>query len=219
MTQALKARDRAVKRGLDVVVASLGLVVTAPLVAVLAAAVRATSPGPALFAQTRIGRDGQPFTLWKLRSMSIGNDDSAHRAMVAAELADPDAAPDTSDGVFKLEDDPRVTPVGRLLRRTSLDELPQLWNVVRGDMSLVGPRPLIDWEHELLPLEQANVRTRVRPGLTGKWQVSGRNHLSTPAMLLLDQEYVHDLATRGLRADVEILVATPAVLVNGGGAR
>ncbi len=213
------ALQRSYKRLLDVVVASAGLVVATPIMAAAAAAVGVGSRGPVLFRQRRIGRDGRPFTLYKFRTMTVDNDDSAHRALVAAELSDPGSGPGTSDGVFKLENDPRVTRVGALLRRTSIDELPQLWNVIRGDMSIVGPRPLIDWEHDLLPPELAAIRSRVRPGLTGRWQVSGRNYLSTLEMLQLDQDYVLDLVDRGVRIDLEILAATPAAVISGGGAR
>lgn len=210
---------RGMKRAMDLVIAAAAAVVSAPVMVAASVAVRAGSGSPVLFRQQRIGRDGRPFTLYKFRSMAVDNDDSAHRALITAELADPNAAPGTSDGVFKLERDPRVTTVGAFLRRTSIDELPQLWNVLRGDMSIVGPRPLIDWEHQLLPEELAEVRTRVRPGLTGLWQVSGRNYLSTPEMLQLDRDYVHGLRTRGLRVDLKILAATPTALISGGGAR
>ncbi len=219
MTATLTLSTRGYKRLLDVIVASGTLVLAAPIMAAAAIAVGIGSDGPVLFRQRRIGRNGQPFTLYKFRSMTVDNDDSAHRALVAAELTEPKSAAGTSDGVFKLENDPRVTRVGAVMRRTSIDELPQLWNVIRGDMSIVGPRPLIDWEHDLLPAQMAAVRSRVRPGLTGRWQVSGRNYLSTPEMLELDREYVLDLVDRGVLTDLEILAATPAAVIGGGGAR
>lgn len=206
-------RQRAAKRTVDVVVAGSLLAITSPLLAAVAVAIRATSPGPALFRQRRIGLAGEPFTLLKFRSMAADNDDAAHRALVLAELAGED--PGTSDGRYKLEGDPRITAVGAWLRRTSVDELPQLWNVVRGEMSLVGPRPLIDWEHDLLPADLTEVRARVRPGLTGRWQVSGRNDMTNLEMLELDRLYVDDLARRGLGSDLAILAATPAALLGG----
>ncbi len=217
MNSPLGLRDRFIKRAIDMFMAGAALIVLAPLMLAIGLAVRLTSPGPALFRQERIGRFGQSFTIFKFRSMTADNDDSAHRALVLAELNA--EGPGTSDGVFKLENDPRVTSFGALLRRTSLDELPQLYNVLLGNMSLVGPRPMIDWEVELIPQTQAATRSRVRPGLTGLWQVSGRNHLSTPEMLELDCQYVERLESEGLGVDTEILVASPNAVLQGGGAR
>jgi lipopolysaccharide/colanic/teichoic acid biosynthesis glycosyltransferase len=156
----------------------------------------------------------RPFTMLKLRSMYVGNDDRAHRAyvtgMLAAEEADDDAA--RSGGLFKLVGDRRITPVGAWLRRTSLDELPQLINVLRGEMSLVGPRPMLAWEAELLA-ESYRPRFTVKPGMTGLWQVSGRSRLSMRAALELDVEYVRRC---GVFVDLSILAQTMPALFRGG---
>lgn len=200
-----------VKRGLDVVVATTALVLASPLLLVVAALVRLTSRGPALFRQTRVGLHGQPFQMLKFRTMRDGCDESIHRDYVERMLTD---GVEPEDGLYKLATDHRITPLGALLRRTSIDEIPQLLNVIRGEMSLVGPRPALPWEAQMFP-EWAGSRFTVRPGLTGMWQVSGRNRLTMLDGLRLDVEYV---ARRTLLLDLAILARTvPAVL--GGGAR
>jgi lipopolysaccharide/colanic/teichoic acid biosynthesis glycosyltransferase len=208
-----KARRPALrKRILDLVLASVALVLLSPVIAVVAMLSWATSGSPVLFRQERIGWRARPFTMLKFRTMVGNDDDSALREIVRLELAD---ARTEEDGSFKLADDPRVTRVGSWLRRTSLDELPQLINVVRGDMSLVGPRPALPWEYEMFPLEYRR-RTDVIPGITGLWQVNGRSRLSTPDMLRLDVEYVDSWS---LRLDLSILIRTIPALVRGDGAR
>jgi lipopolysaccharide/colanic/teichoic acid biosynthesis glycosyltransferase len=204
--------DVAVKRVLDLVLASFALLVLAPLLAVLWLCVRLSSPGAAIFRQQRLGRAEHPFTIYKFRSMRADNDDAIHREFVGRMLSSPAPAPAaTDDGLYKLVGDPRITPVGGWLRRTSLDELPQLVNVVRGDMSLVGPRPVLAWEAELFPAA-ARVRFGVRPGLTGLWQVSGRARLTMPQALELDAEYVR---RQSLRLDLAILARTVPALRRG----
>lgn len=180
---------QAAKRGLDVVLAALALAVLSPVLLVVAAAVRLSSPGPAIFRQERLGRYGRTFVLLKFRTMRAGSDDAPHRAYVTGLLTEPVPSATGRRGLYKLVDDPRVTGIGSLLRRTGLDELPQLINVLRGEMSLVGPRPVLAWEAELF---DAPERTRflVRPGITGLWQVSGRSRLSMRRALELDAEYV-----------------------------
>ncbi|MCK6485389.1 MAG: sugar transferase [Phycisphaerae bacterium] len=177
------SHDRA-RRLLDIVVAAVALASAAPLMLLIAALIRRDSPGPALFRQTRAGRDGRPFTLLKFRTMRTDADPYG---------ASPHAA-----------DDPRLTRFGRLLRETSLDELPQLWNVLRGDMTLVGPRPLYEsqaaeWN------ERQRRRLTVRPGLTGLAQVCGRAALTIEEKLELDVQYV---LNRGPRLDAWILWRT-----------
>jgi lipopolysaccharide/colanic/teichoic acid biosynthesis glycosyltransferase len=199
-------------RSLDVAVAGLLLLVCAPVLLALAVWVRLDSPGPALFRQQRLGLDQQPFTLLKFRSMRSDGDDAAHRALIEAELR---GEPTTQDGSTKVPDDPRITRAGRFLRRTSLDELPQLINVLRGDMALVGPRPCLPWEAELFPAEFAE-RFTVPPGLTGLWQVSGRSTVSTLDMLRLDLAYVR---RRRVLFDLRILLLTLPALLRGDGAR
>lgn len=198
------------KRLLDVVGAALAVILLAPLMIVIAALVRSSSPGPVLFRQVRIGLNEQPFVMFKFRTMRDGCADEPLRKLNTAELQGT-MDPGTSDGIFKLENDPRVTAVGRVLRRFSLDELPQLFNVLRGEMSLVGPRPALPWEVELFTPEQRRRHTCV-PGITGLWQVSGRNRLSMPDMLALDLRYVEQRSTR---LDLWILLRTPlAVLLD-----
>ncbi len=204
------------ERAIDIVVAALLLVITASLMVIVAIAVKAESRGPAIYRGRRLGLAGRPFTVLKFRSMRTDTDDELHRRYVLGllrdETDDQSAAGVPSDDnvvAFKLHDDPRITRVGRWIRATTLDELPQLVNVLRGEMSLVGPRPEVPyalegyepWHHE---------RFSVRPGLTGLWQVSGRGDLSPSDMLELDIEYAR---RRNLRLDIEILARTiPAVL-------
>ena len=198
--------DQGLKRALDVVGAILLLAVLAPLLGLAALAVRLTTPGPVLFRQVRVGRDGVAFTMYKLRTMHVDVDAAPHRAYVTQLLAGQAAS---VDGLYKLAGDTRVTRVGQLLRRTSLDEVPQLFNVVRGEMSLVGPRPALPWEAELFP-DWAAPRYSVPPGLTGLWQVSGRNRLTMLDGLALDVEYV---ASWRLGSDLGILLRTVSVVL------
>jgi lipopolysaccharide/colanic/teichoic acid biosynthesis glycosyltransferase len=205
---------RLAKRLLDLTVALPCLLVAAPLLFAVAAAIRLTSPGPALFRQARLGRDRRPFTLCKFRTMYTGCPDDAHREYVTKLLTD-EAPPDGGRaGVFKLDGDARITPLGRLLRRTSIDELPQLLNVVRGDMSLVGPRPALAWEAEMFGAGYAG-RFAVPPGLTGLWQVSGRNALTMKQGLDLDIEYVR---RQSVALDLWILAKTVPVVLSTRGA-
>jgi lipopolysaccharide/colanic/teichoic acid biosynthesis glycosyltransferase len=200
-----------VKRVLDVVVAAVLLLALLPVLVVVALLVACTSPGPVLFRQRRVGRDGHLFWFYKFRTMFDGNDPSAHRAYYAQLVTANVAA---VRGAYKLVDDPRVTPVGRVLRRFSFDELPQLLNVIKGDMSLVGPRPPIPYEVEFYgPRERA--RLSVTPGLTGLWQVSGRSTLSFKEMIELDLAYIDNWS---LRLDLLILLRTPWAILTGRGA-
>lgn len=195
--------DRAIACGL--------LVATAPALVVIALLIWLEDRGPVLFRQEREGRNGRPFIVFKFRTMSVDNDDRAHRELVRREYFEPEADSGTSDGVFKLENDPRVTRVGRWLRATSVDEVPQLLNVARGEMALVGPRPLTLYE-TAMHSERHRQRSVVRPGLTGLWQVSGRNHLTMAHMLELDLEYA---AQRSWRLDLTILAKTPGAVLRG----
>ncbi len=197
------------KRTFDVVMAALLLIVLSPVMLAAFVAVRATSPGGALFRQVRVGAFEQPFVLLKFRTMVQDCSHESHQDFVRRMMAGDDPRP--GDGLYKLEQDPRVTPVGRLLRRTSIDELPQLINVLRGDMSLVGPRPVLPWEVELFPTS-ALTRFLVLPGLTGLWQTSGRNRLTMLEGLRLDVEYVKRCA---LSTDLMILCFTPLSMLRG----
>jgi lipopolysaccharide/colanic/teichoic acid biosynthesis glycosyltransferase len=209
------AWQRSVKRGIDILVASAALVVTGPLILAAMAAIRLTSRGPAIFRQERVGRHEVPFTILKLRTMAVDNDDSEHRAYATLLLTTTDAPDTDGAGTFKLTNDPRVTKVGAVLRRFSLDELPQLVNVLRGEMSLVGPRPSLPFEAELYSAEH-RLRAAVSPGCTGLWQVSGRSRITTLEMLELDLNYAR---TWSIRGDLAILARTPRVLLGGDGAR
>lgn len=195
-------------------VAAVLLLLTLPLLLAVAVAVKLTSPGPVLFAQSRLGLCRQPFTMWKFRTMAVDNDDREHRRYVTQLLAGEDSH-GGERGVYKLAGDPRVTRVGALLRRTSLDELPQLVNVLLGQMALVGPRPVLSWEAEMFPGWAAR-RFRVRPGMTGLWQVSGRSAVGYREALQFDVEYV---TTRTLRLDLQILVRTVGVVLGRSTAR
>ena len=206
---ATPAWERWARRALDVVIAATALLVGSPLFAVLAVWIRLDGPGPVIFRQQRVGLGGVPFTLLKFRSLRSDGDDSAHRRLIEAELRGEDT---TRDGTTKLDVDHRLTRSGRFLRRTSLDELPQLVNVLRGDMSLVGPRPAIPWEVEMFP-PWAMTRATVRPGLTGLWQVSGRNRLTMTEGLELDVEYVKRAT---LLFDLQIMFRTIPALLRGG---
>jgi exopolysaccharide biosynthesis polyprenyl glycosylphosphotransferase len=194
-----------VKHVLDRTVAALALLVLSPLLLALALAIRIESPGPAFFRQTRIGRDDAPFTIWKLRTMSCD-----------AGTAGPDlvALNEASGPLFKIRQDPRITRLGRWLRRTSLDELPQLINVALGQMSLVGPRPALPSEVAAY-LPDVRHRLVVRPGITGLWQVSGRSDLSWEETVRLDQQYVDNWS---LLLDARILLRTAGAVVSGRGA-
>lgn len=161
------------KRTIDVVASAFGLLLLSPFLLLIAAVVRLESPGPALFRQTRVGKDGLPFTFYKFRTMTDGNDPAIHRQYVKRLITKPSETLKGDTGSFKLENDPRVTRFGKILRRSSVDELPQLLNVLLGEMSLVGPRPAIDYEVELYS-DRARRRLECRPGITGLWQVRGR---------------------------------------------
>ncbi len=202
------------KRMMDVTIATVAIIILAPLFVLGSALIRATSRGPAFFRQESVGLGGGTFTLLKFRTMIVDNDDSAHREIVRAQLVG-ETSVGTSDGVYKLENDPRVTRVGSWLRRFSLDEVPQLINVLRGEMSIIGPRPALQMEVDLYPPAHMR-RLDVLPGLTGLWQVSGRNRLSMLEMLDLDVRYVEEWS---IWLDLKILVGTPAALLRGDGAR
>jgi lipopolysaccharide/colanic/teichoic acid biosynthesis glycosyltransferase len=198
-------------RALDLAIASSLLVLLAPLLLVIALVIRLDSRGPALFRQRRLGRDLRPFVVNKFRTMHVDMRDDEHRAFVQRLIAG-DA--ERHRELFKLAGDQRVTRAGRFLRKSSLDELPQLLNVVLGQMSLVGPRPPLDYEVEKYPAH-AFGRFAVQPGITGWWQVCGRSQLSFDEMIALDLEYA---ARRSLWFNVRILARTLPVVLLGRGA-
>jgi lipopolysaccharide/colanic/teichoic acid biosynthesis glycosyltransferase len=200
------------RRAVDLAVVVVALLVLMIPMLCIAIAVRCSSPGPAFYRQQRIGRGGRPFTMYKFRTMRVGGSDAQHRELIARELRGEDTS---VNGSWKIDRDPRVTRVGAFLRRTSIDELPQLINVLLGQMSLVGPRPCLDWEAEMFPARFAE-RFDVPPGLTGLWQVSGRSTMGTLEMLELDLAYVRGWS---FWSDLGILLRTVPALLRGQGAR
>ena len=202
-----------VKRIIDVVVAGLLLAILVLPFALLALAIKLHSPGPVLFRQTRVGKDGRLFTFLKFRSMRHNADTSIHREHMAALIRNHDLAP-TDGKSAKMERDPRITGLGRILRKASLDELPQLINVLRGEMSLIGPRPCIPYEAELFQ-EWHRRRFAALPGITGWWQVKGRNRVSFDDAMRMDIYYVDHLS---FWLDLQILIFTPFAVLTGKGA-
>ena len=196
----------AVKRAIDIIGSAIGMVLLSPLYIGIAAAIKFTSPGPVIFSQTRVGRYGRHFKFYKFRSMRVDAEDQKAALMAQNE---------SKDGViFKMRDDPRITKVGKFLRRTSLDELPQLWNVFIGDMSLVGPRPPVPKEVEEYTLEDRK-RLDVIPGITCLWQISGRSDIPFHEQVQLDKEYI---LAPSLWKDLVILVKTVPAIIGGKGA-
>lgn len=194
----------AVKRSIDVVGAVVGLAVTSPLVAVFAVMMRVTSPGPLFFAHTRVGRDGRRFRCYKIRTMCADAESQL--------LDDPSLHATYRANGYKLPShaDARVTPLGRFMRMSSLDELPQFWNVLRGDMALVGPRPIVDGELEHYAPRDRRLLLSVRPGITGAWAVSGRSRIGYPLRAEMELEYVRRWSAW---RDLTILVRTVAAVV------
>jgi lipopolysaccharide/colanic/teichoic acid biosynthesis glycosyltransferase len=194
----------------DVALAAALLVVLSPLWLIIIAAIRFTSAGPALFRGTVVGQHGRRFMYFKFRTMMAGSD--AHHREWLRQFVGSDAAYVGNE--YKVRNDPRVTQLGRILRRTSLDEVPQLLNVLRGDMSLVGPRPPIEFEYELYD-DTAKRRLAVKPGITGLYQVTARSKVPFSRMLALDLEYIEH---RSVRLDLSIMLKTTKVMVSGRGA-
>ncbi len=204
--QARSARG-VTKRAQDLILSTAFLLILAGPMLIIAILIRLDSRGPAVFRQVRIGRNGKPFTFYKFRTMQAGNDDSAHREYVR-QLIERDK-PYEGESEFKIIDDPRVTRAGRILRYTSLDELMQLINVIKGEMSLVGPRPALSYEVERYT-EYEMERLAVKPGLTGLWQVSGRTKIGFKKMVELDTEYIQ---RRSAWFDIKIIARTiPAMI-------
>ncbi|MDT5037604.1 MAG: hypothetical protein QOE03_2789 [Micromonosporaceae bacterium] len=200
-------RADTMSRLIDLVLASTLLVLLMPLMAFIGVLVRITSRGPALFRQVRLGHHKQPFVMLKFRSMAADCGDGVHREFVRRLFVEEDPR-DSRDGLYKLGGDSRVTRLGRILRATSLDELPQLVNVVRGEMALVGPRPSLPWELDLYEPHH-HERFNVKPGMTGLWQVSGRSRLTAREAVALDVEYAR---RRSIALDLAILVRTVPAL-------
>jgi lipopolysaccharide/colanic/teichoic acid biosynthesis glycosyltransferase len=207
------AWQAAARRALDLLLAATAVLLLSPLLVALALAIRLDSRGPALFRQRRVGLGEREFTVFKFRSMRFDADPRGHREYVTA-LIQGQRANGGRENLYKLAVDDRITPVGRWIRRWSLDELPQLFNVIAGDMSLVGPRPAIPYEVAEYPSWYLR-RFAVKPGLTGLWQVSGRNERTYEEMVRLDVEYAE---RRSLLLDLSILARTPLTVLARRGA-
>ena len=209
-----------IKRVMDVVGSGAALFVFAPLFLVLSIGIKLTSKGPVFFRQPRVSQYGKHFTFLKFRSMKVANNDSIHKDYVKNFIAGKAEAASTAEGqkkapVYKITNDPRVTAIGRFMRRTSLDELPQFWNVFIGEMSLVGPRPPIPYELEAYDLWHRRRLLEVKPGITGLWQVRGRSSTTFDEMVRLDLQYSR---TWSPMLDVKILLDTPRAVLMGDGA-
>jgi lipopolysaccharide/colanic/teichoic acid biosynthesis glycosyltransferase len=205
---------RALKRVLDICGSLLAIIVFLPAFAIISLLVKLTSEGPVLFCQKRVGQYGKEFCFYKFRTMYVDNDTQIHRQYVAKLIA---GGGDLGQGkgIYKLVDDPRITSVGRFLRKTSLDELPQFVNVLMNDMSLVGPRPPLRYEYERYQTWHRRRVLELKPGLTGLWQVEGRSRTTFDEMVRMDLRYAN---IRCLWVDLKILMQTPAAMVSGRGA-
>ena len=194
-----------VKRLIDIIASILLLIMLMPLFALIMLLIYLSSPGPVFYKQTRVGRWGKLFTMWKFRSMYCDADARLKEIMAQNEM--------TGGVIFKMKNDPRIIPIGRFIRKASIDELPQLWNVLKGDMSLVGPRPALPAEVNQYSLQDRQ-RLEVIPGITCIWQVSGRSDIPFPQQVQLDVEYIQ---SQSLLLDLKLLLKTiPAVLLSRG---
>ena len=209
-----KTLSLAIKRVIDILGSACALVFFAPIFLALAIAIKATSPGPVFFRQERVGFNGKKFFMLKFRSMKTNCDAAEHKQYIAKYICEQkDSA--VEPGVFKLTNDSRITPIGAFIRRTSLDELPQFINVLKGDMSLVGPRPPIPYECELYDIWHRRRLLSCKPGITGLWQVMGRSRTTFDEMVRLDLKYIREWS---LFLDIKILLKTPQAVINGSGA-
>ena len=207
-----------IKRVMDIVGSGLLLLMLSPILTLIVALIKLTSKGPVIFEQERLGQFGARFKCLKFRTMYTNNDPKIHQEYVRQFIAGKNVlnkSEGSDEPVYKLVKDPRVTFIGGFLRKTSLDELPQFWNVLRGDMSLVGPRPPVPYEFEVYDIWHRRRVLEVKPGVTGLWQVSGRNRTRFDEMVRLDLCYC---STWSIWLDLKILLATPWAVFNGGGA-
>ncbi|MHC1696752.1 MAG: sugar transferase [Geobacteraceae bacterium] len=207
------------KRIIDLIGSSLAILLLSPVFCVISILIKMTSKGPVLFQQERLGQFGNKFIFLKFRSMQVDCDDAIHRAyikkLITENKASEEESADSQGPVYKIRNDPRITPIGAFLRKTSLDELPQLLNVLRGEMSLVGPRPAIPYEFENYDIWHRYRLLQVKPGITGLWQVTGRSSTTFDEMVRLDLKYIHEWS---LWLDFKILLLTPLAVVKGKGA-
>ncbi|MRR05424.1 MAG: sugar transferase [Deltaproteobacteria bacterium] len=214
-----KTNGHIIKRIIDIVLSSLAMLILSPLFCVISLLIVTNSKGPVLFRQERLGQFGKRFIFLKFRSMYVDTNDTIHREYIKKLITEnspsEDKGDDTTPPVFKIRNDPRITSVGRFLRKTSLDELPQLLNVFRGEMSLVGPRPAIPYEFESYDIWHRYRLLQVKPGITGLWQVTGRSSTSFDEMVRLDLKYIYEWS---LWLDFKILLLTPWAVIKGKGA-
>ncbi len=213
----MKKASLIAKRAIDIAGSGFLLLILSPLFALVALAIKLTSDGPVFFGQERLGQFGTRFRCLKFRTMYVNNDPKIHREYIESFIAGKTAAQksDQEPVVYKIVDDPRVTPVGRILRRLSLDELPQFYNVLLGQMSLVGPRPPVPYEFKIYDLWHKRRVLELKPGVTGLWQVSGRSRTSFDDMVRLDLRYSQCWS---IWLDLKILAATPRAVLSGDGA-
>lgn len=194
-----------IKRTMDIALSTIGLILCIPLFVAVAIAIKRDSPGPVIFKQQRVGKDGKKFTMYKFRTMVVNAEEILDELLDENEVDGP---------VFKIKEDPRVTKSGKWLRKTSIDELPQLWNVLKGDMSLVGPRPPL--EREVVQYDDyQRQRLSVKPGITCYWQVSGRSNISFDEWVELDIKYIHE---QSLWTDIKLLFKTIGAVLRKDGA-
>ncbi len=213
-----KYLPQAIKRVIDILGSGVLLLFLSPLLAAIALAIKLTSKGPVLFRQERLGQFGTPFKCLKFRTMNENNDPKIHREYIQRFIAGQAGSENAEPGkpvVYKLTNDPRVTTIGSFLRKTSLDEFPQFWNVLRGEMSLVGPRPPVPYEFEAYDIWHRRRVLELKPGVTGLWQVSGRSRMCFDDMVRLDLRYSQSWS---LWLDLRILIATPRAVLGGEGA-
>lgn len=218
MKNTAQRKGLLVKRVIDLAGSFVGLVLFSPVFLILAACIKLTSKGPIFFRQKRVGQYGKHFEFLKFRSMLANSDPAIHQAYVESLIEAGKSKIETEGEkpkVFKIQNDPRVTPIGRFIRKTSLDELPQLINVLRGDMSLVGPRPPIPYEVEKYEIWHRRRIFEVQPGITGLWQVEGRSRTTFDEMVRLDLKYVQEWSNW---MDIKILIRTPLAVLNTKGA-
>jgi exopolysaccharide biosynthesis polyprenyl glycosylphosphotransferase len=215
---AKKRFPTVIKRGMDIVGSGTLLLILSPVLAAIAVAIKLTSKGPVIFRQDRLGQFGKSFQCLKFRTMCADNDPKIHREYVQNFIAgkvQQEYKNEARPVIYKIKNDPRLTPIGRFLRKTSLDEFPQFWNVLRGEMSLVGPRPPVSYEFEAYDFWHRRRVFEVKPGVTGLWQVSGRSRTCFDEMVRMDLRYSQRWS---LWLDLKILLATPSVVFRGDGA-
>ncbi|QTA90012.1 sugar transferase [Desulfonema magnum] len=210
---SLDGYARNLKRDLDIILALLAIVILSPLFIAVILGIKLSSKGPVIFKQTRIGKDGRPFEFYKFRSMHMGTDDSRHQEYVKDFIQNGNQGENDDIKIFKITDDPRIFKFGKFIRKTSLDEFPQLLNVIKGDMTLVGPRPCLPYEWECYE-EWHKKRLNILPGCTGLWQALGRSSVSFEEMVILDLYYINNIS---LVLDAEVILATFPVIFFGKG--